>query len=187
MGGVVREGAPAGAALAGFLTVPPECQNLPMAITEGPTTAARENAYRQAAGVVAGLEPAVASFAQKLKDCGKWPMTPRGEAGTPVPDTLHTGGHPHGRHLSIYHDGTWLVHDLIPGAGHEPVMVAKCAPGKQPEFITPLLAEPTDADLRHTLEHPQFEAYMDAVARAPQWIPAELARYLSGHGIPAPR
>jgi hypothetical protein len=99
-----------------------------MAIAEGPTTASRENAYRHAAGVVAGLEPAVASFVRRVKECGRWPMTSRGGAGTPVPDSLHTGGHPHGRHLSVYYDGTWVVHGLIRGAGHEPVMVAKCAP-----------------------------------------------------------
>lgn len=154
-----------------------------MAITEGPARAGKELRYGQAVAVLAGLEPLVASFGRRVKDCGKWPMTRRGEAGTPVPDTLHTGGHPESRHLSVYHDGTWVVHDVVPGTGQRPVMVAKCAPGKQPEFIRPLLAELSEADLRHTLGHPQFEAYMDAVARAPQWIPAELAHYLTEHSI----
>lgn len=137
--------------------------------------------------MLAGLDPLVASFAQRVKDSGKWPMTPRGEADTPVPDTLHTGGHPQGRHVSVYHDGTWLVHDLVPCAGDGPTMVAKCTPGRGPQFIRPLLAGPTDADVRQTLEHPQFGLYMDAVVRAPEWVPGELARYLSENGIPAPR
>lgn len=154
-----------------------------MAITEGPAVAGKELRYGQAVAVLASLEPLVASFGRRVKDCGKWPMVRRDGAGTSVPDTLHTGGHPEGGHLSVYHDGTWVVHDVVPGAGHGPVMVAKCAPGKRPEFIRPLLAEPTEADLRHTLGHPQFEAYMDAVARAPQWIPAELAHYLTEHRI----
>jgi hypothetical protein len=154
-----------------------------MAIAEGPTRAGKDLRYGQAVAVLAGLEPLVGAFGRRVKECGKWPMTPRGEAGTPVPNTLHTGGHPEGRHLSVYHDGTWVVHDIVPGAGHGPVMVAKCAPGKQPEFIRPLLVGPTEADQRHVLEHPQFEAYMDAVARAPQWVPGELADYLTEHGI----
>ncbi|WP_460990948.1 hypothetical protein [Sinomonas soli] len=146
-----------------------------------------EAQYRKAAAIVAELDPLVAAFVERVKDAAMWPLTERGDEHTPVPDTLRTAGHERGgRNLCVYHDGTWLVHDHVAGSAEAPEMVVKSAPGQSPQFIEPILGEPGPADVQRVMENPLFGRYMDAVDHAREWVPAEMAGYLAGHGIPAP-
>ncbi|GAB3276089.1 hypothetical protein GCM10027449_15260 [Sinomonas notoginsengisoli] len=155
--------------------------------TEDDPITEQDRRYQQGLEVVGELEPLIASFAKRIKDSGKWPMTIRNDPDTPVPDTLHTGGRGQNRpYLSLYYDGTWLVQGTLAHEGQGAAMLVKRTSGERPQFLEPLLTEPTPEDLQRLTDHPQFGLCMDAVAQLPRWLPAELARYLSEHGIPGP-
>jgi len=139
-----------------------------------------QEAYDRMIAQIRELNVLAKDFIKVIQQGGKWPMEAKSESdSTLVPRSLNTGLNSQ-RHVWFYTDGTWGAYDFLwREAPHpEQVFIYRDSGSIEVGFCCKTMLD--------TVSNRNFRELCDAVARAMDWIPRELIKYLRNNELPIP-